>query len=198
MYLDDIIVFAKDFDTHLRQLNEVFQRLRENNLVLKPKKCELLRMEVAYLRYIVSKEGVIPQADKVAKVRNFPPPTTKKAVRAFLGLVGYYCKFIRDFVRIAKLLHQLTIEKQKWQWTVEEQMSFEKLKHVLTTTTMLRFPNPRWPVVLDTDASIEEYGAVLMQIAPDGKEHVLSYASRVTLPNERNWSTTELEAGAII
>ena len=131
-------------------------------------------------------------------MRNFPPPTTRKAVRAFLGLAGYYRKFIRDFARIARPLHQLTAEKQKWQWTETEQASFEQLKTALTTAPMLRFPNPKWPVLLDTDASKDGYGAILMQTAPDGKEHVLAYASKVTLPNKRNWSTTELEAGAII
>ena len=92
----------------------------------------------------------------------------------------------------------LTAEQYPWQWTNGEQLSFDKLKEALITAPILRFPNLAWPITLDTDASKEGYGAILIQTALDGKEYVLAYTSKVTLPNERNWSTTELEADAII
>ena len=115
VYLDDIIIFAKDFETHLQHLDEVFKRLRESKLVLKPKKCELFCTKVAYLGYVVSKEGVIPQPDKIRKVRDYEAPMTRKGVKSFLGLAGYYRRFIRDFARIARPLYQLTSVKQEWQ-----------------------------------------------------------------------------------
>ena len=113
VYLENIIVFSQDFDTYIARLDAVFARLRYHNLVLKPKKCELLRRQVAYLGHIVTKEGITPQKDKIDKIQNFPISKTKKAVRAFLDLAGYYRKFIQNFARIVRPLHILTAENVK-------------------------------------------------------------------------------------
>ena len=198
VYLDDIIVFAPDFDTHIQRLDEVFKRLAASNLSLKPSKCELFREEVAYLGHVVSADGIKPQADKIDKIQRFPVPTTRKAVRSFLGLAGYYRRYIRNFARLAKPLHKLTGDNTPWQWGEAEQQSFEALKAALATAPILHFPNPNWQMVLDTDASADGFGAILMQIDSEGRERVLAYASRLTFDNEKKWSASELEAGAII
>ena len=198
VYLDDIIVFAPDFDTHIQRLDQVFERLSANNLSLKPGKCELFRKEVAYLGHVVNEQGVKPQEDKIIKIKNYPTPTTRRAVRAFLGLAGYYRRFIKNFARIAQPLYKLTGDHNPWKWGDEEQQSFDALKEALTSAPMLHFPQFEWQMILDTDASAEGFGAILMQKDPEGKERVLAYASRLTHDNEKKWSASELEAGAII
>ena len=107
VYLDDVIVFGKDFETTLTRLSEVFDRLRNAGLKLSPKKCELFQRSVAYLGHIVTTEGVKVDPTKIEAIRNWPVPTNVTELRGFIGLCSYYRKFIRSFAKIARPLHSL-------------------------------------------------------------------------------------------
>lgn len=110
IYLDDIIVFSSDFDSHLLHLEEVFSCLHQHGLKLQPKKCNLLQKKVTYLGHVVSKQGVATDPNKTTVVKDWPMPLTVKQVKSFLGFVGYYRRFIPGFSRIASPLHDLFLD----------------------------------------------------------------------------------------
>src|SRR6218665_2165023 len=197
VYLDDIIVFASDLDTHLQRLIQVLVRLSSANLKLKPSKCHLLQRRVLFLGHVVSGEGIATDPDKVGAVKNWPTPTKLKDVRAFLGLCSYYRKFVPEFAQIARPLHALTKKDTRFAWSEECNMAFELLKERLTEAPVLALPNDTGTYVLDTDASGESIGAVLSQIQ-DGQERVICFGSRVCSPAERNYDVTRRELLAIV
>lgn len=198
VYLDDIIVIGKTFREHLANLKEVFQRLREAGLRLKPNKCHFCSPQVEFLGHIVSRDGVHTDPRKTAKVAEWPKPTNKKEVQQFLGLANYYRRFVKDFSSIAKPLHRLTEKTAKFEWTTECQAAFEDLRHRLVTAPVLAFPDYSRPFLLDTDASGTGIGAVLSQVQEDGTERVIAYASRVLTRPERNYCVTRRELLAVV
>ena len=114
LYLDDIIVFSKDFHSHLERLEEVFQRFRAARLKLKPSKCQLFQREVSYLGHVVSQDGVATDPEKVEAVRKWASPKCVQEVRSFLGFVGYYRRFCPDFATISRPLNLLTNKETKF------------------------------------------------------------------------------------
>ena len=142
LYLDDIIVIAPDFNTHLQRLEEVLKRLQQAGLKLKPSKCELLQPEVRYLGHIVSSTGVATDPEKVTAVKDWPRPQGVKQLQAFLGTVGYYRQYVPEFATIAQPLHRLTSKEAEWQWREAEQESFEELKRRLVSAPVLGYPDP--------------------------------------------------------
>jgi hypothetical protein len=141
----------------------VFHTLREFNLKIELDKCEFLKEELNYLGHVVTAEGVKPDAKKIQSVVDFPIPNSQKDVRSFLGLAGYYRKFIDEFSAIARPLTDLLKKETKWRWEQKEQTSFELLKRMLTTTPLLEFPDFTKPFILTTDASGYAIGAILSQ-----------------------------------
>ena len=198
VYLDDVIVTGKTFSEHLLRLKEVFDRLREAKLKLKPSKCAFCKSKVTFLGHIVSTEGVITDPGKVDKVKHWPQPTSRKEVQQFLGLANYYRRFVKDFATIARPLHKLTEKTAKFQWTEQCQAAFEKLRNLLTTAPVLAFPDYDRPFILDTDASDTGLGAVLSQVDCEGKEHVIAYASRTLSKAERAYCVTRKELLAVV
>ena len=197
LYLDDVIVIAPDFHSHLQRMEEVFQRLRQANLKLKPGKCELFQEEVRYLGHVVSAAGVTTDPDKIRDVQGWTPPTTVKELQAFLGLAGYYRQYVPQFSTIAKPLHRLVGKEVEWEWTQECQEAFDALKCGLVEAPVLGYPDPKLPYILDTDASAVGVGAVLSQIQ-DGKERVISYYSKTMDQHERNYCVTRKELLAVV
>ena len=197
LYLDDIIVIAPDFQTHLTRLGEVFDRLRQAGLKLKPTKCELLQTEVRYLGHVVSQHGVATDPEKIDAVARWPVPTGLKELQAFLGTVGYYRQYIEAFATVAKPLTKLTGTGEAWMWTEDQQRAFEMLKQCLVTAPVLGYPDPGLPYVLDTDASKDGVGAVLSQIQ-EGKERVIGYYSKTLSPPEKNYCVTRRELLAVV
>ena len=196
-YLDDIVIFSNTFEEHLAHLEALFGRCRKANLQLHPGKSALCQSETKYLGFIVSAEGVRPDPAKTAPIRQFPRPTDKKAVRRFLGIGSYYRRFIKGFARVAQPLQKLVPENATFEWGEEQERAFEQLKAALTAPTFMAHPRPGLPYVIDCDAAMEGLGAVLSQKV-GGQERPICYASRVLRPNERKWSTTELEAFAVV
>ena len=128
IYIDDVIVFSKSFDDHLLHLEEVFKRFRDANLKLKPSKCYFARSELEYLGHIVGRKGASPNPKKVKAVEEFPVPKNVKQVRSFLGLAGYYRRFVKNFAKIASPLNKLLQKSEKFVWAEPCQDAFDKLK----------------------------------------------------------------------
>lgn len=128
VYLDDIVIYGSSLEEHNKRLTEVLQRLREANLKLQPDKCEFLRKEVNYLGHVISENGISPDPAKLQAIKDFPEPKKVKEIQSFIGLAGYYRKFIKEFLKIAKPLTKLTKKTEKFEWTAEQQIAFDTLK----------------------------------------------------------------------
>jgi len=197
VYLDDIVIYGASLEDHNRRLEEVLQRLREHKLKLQPDKCEFLRKETVYLGHIISENGISPDPSKLEAIKNFPEPKRVKDIQSFIGLAGYYRKFIKNFSKIAKPLTKLTKKAEKFMWTTEQQNAFEELKEKLMTAPVLTYPDFTQEFIVTTDASAYALGAVLSQ-GKVGDDRPIAYASRVLTRAEQNYSTTEKELLAIV
>lgn len=197
VYLDDIVIVGRTFEEHLSNIRRVFQRLKEANLKLNPKKCQFFRKEVTYLGHIISAEGVKTDPAKIIAVREWPRPESIRDLRSFLGLCTYYRRFVKSFSAVAKPLHRLTEKNTQFNWTDECETSFNFLKQALTTTPILAYPEPERQFILDTDASADGIGAVLSQVF-DTEERVIAYFSKSLGKAERNYCVTRKELLAIV
>mmetsp|Transcript_18225 Transcript_18225/g.23573 ORF Transcript_18225/g.23573 Transcript_18225/m.23573 type:complete len:1805 (-) Transcript_18225:1615-7029(-) len=199
-FIDDCLVFSpNDFDLHLKHVEQVLVRLQSANLKLKLRKCHFCGPEAPFLGHIVSRNGLRMDPKKIEAVQRIARPVTKKDVRSFLGMAGYYRSFIKDFSIIAAPLHKLTQKSAAREvlWNEDCEVAFNKLKHALTTYPVLQFPDFSEDFILETDASKTGLGAVLMQKRGDGKV-VIGYASRLCIAAERNYNITELECLAVV
>ena len=206
IYLDDLIIFSKTFEEHMDRLTKIFQRLRDVNLKLSPKKCEFFKRKVRYVGHIVSSDGIEPDPQKIDKVKDWPTPTNPDEVRQFLGFVGYYRRFIKDFSKVSRPLAELvpepsrkarrksknSIVADKWEWGCTQQTAFDSLKQQLISFPILGFPQYNQPFELHTDASTKGLGAVLYQ-DQGGVKRVIAYASRSLSRSERNYAVHKLE-----
>ena len=177
VYLDDIVIFADNLQNHNKKLVEIFKRLKEFNLKVKPSKCEFLRKEVIYLGHKISENGAQPDESKLDAVRKFPTPKTAKDIKSFLGLAGYYRKFIDNFSQKALPLTGLLKKDASFEWASKQEKSFETLKNCLCEQPILQFPDFDKPFNVTTDASNFAIGAVLSQ-GDYPKDLPVAYASR--------------------
>ena len=199
VYIDDILIYSKDFETHLHTLEQVFRRLNQVNMKAKLKKCEWARSELLYLGHVINRQGITVDPDKVRAVQNFPPPRCVLDIETFLGKVNYYSKFIYKFSARSKPLYDFKKKKfgrDTWQLTEAELQAFEDLKKALCTAPVLRHPVHNKPFILSTDASGYAFGAVLSQLFEDG-EHPIAYASKMLNSAETRYHVIEREASAI-
>ena len=196
-YLDDIIVFSSTWEEHLAQLRQVFERLRHASLKLGADKCTFAAKEVSYLGHRVTEEGLLPDSSLLAAIREIPPPKTATEVRSFLGLAGYYRRYVKNFAAIAAPLHALTRKDAVFHWSEECQTAFDQLKTLLTTSPITAFPDFSQAIRLYTDASTAGLGAILAQVW-DGKERIICCASRALNQAEKSNPATKLECLAIV
>ena len=197
-YLDDVIVFGRDFEEHCTRLKTVLERLRLHGLRVKPEKCTIAARQVSFLGHVVSDSGIMPDPAKIKAVNNIPSPRNIKDVRSFLGLAGYYRKFIPSFSSIAAPLLHLTQKAASFMWTDACEQAFQRLKQLLCSAPILAYPDFGKDFVLQTDASDYGVGAVLSQLDDSGHEKVIAYASKALTPREQKYSTTEKEALAVV
>ena len=199
-YLDDILVHTYSWDDHLVALSELFRRLRAAGLTARPSKCQLGCTRIEFLGHVVEEGKIRPMTDKVEKVRNAPKPETKKQLRSFLGLAGYYRRFIPNFASKASPLTDKTKGKEpnRIQWSEKEEEAFRTLKESLSEAPILCLPDVQQEFIARTDASSTGLGAVLLQRNEEGMKLPVAYASRKLLPRERNYSTIERECLALI
>ena len=203
-YLDDILVYSPDMETHLEHLRKLFMKLREADLKLKEVKCNFLKKHIQYLGHIISGKGITPMPEKLECIKDMPPPKTPKEVKQFLGLIGYYQKFVPRFSDLARPLNVLTRKDVPFEWTPICQESFELLKTSLMTEPILTYPDPNHPYVLFTDASKYAWACVLTQEKThqiEGKEvkilHPIMYMSGLFCGSQLNWACLTKEAYAI-
>lgn len=197
VYLDDIVIVSQDFETHLKTLETVLDRLLAAGLVVSPDKCRFCRSQLKYLGYLVDQHGLRPDPEKVQAILNISSPKNVGEVRRFLGTASWYRRFIPHFSTTVAPLTNLTKKNVSWSWSPECESSFRAIKEYLITAPVLTCPDFSKTFILQTDASGFGLGAVLTQQFEDG-EHVISYLSRSLTRAEQKFSTTERECLAVI
>ena len=197
VYIDDIIIFANTIEEHTLRFKLVIQRLREAGLKLASNKCEFLKKEITFLGHILNENGIKADPKKVEAVKKFPIPKNVKNIKEFLGLAGYYRRFINNFANISKPLTTLLKKDTKFIWNNDTQKAFDKLKDTLCAAPLLQFPQLNKPYIITTDASGYAIGAILSQ-GIIGQDKPIAYASRVLKGAELKYHTYEKEALAIM
>ena len=197
VYLDDVIIVSATFEEHMRSLREIFERFRKAGILLKVKKCLFGAHVVVWLGFQVSDKGISADPAKIAKLRAFPQPTDKTSLRAFLGLAGYYRRFVKGYSIIAGPLFDLLKDDTPFVWAASQVAAFKAITDAIAQDAV--YPHPRFdlPFLVDSDASDVGLGAVLSQVI-EGVERPLIFASRRLQPAERPWPIREKEALGII
>ncbi|WVZ76471.1 hypothetical protein U9M48_024447, partial [Paspalum notatum var. saurae] len=193
VFIDDILVYSRNEEEHEEHLRTVLTRLREHQLYAKFSKCAFWLREVSFLGHILSEKGVAVDPSKVEHVLNSKQPETVTEIRSFLGLVGYYRRFIKDFSKTAKPMTSLTKKNAKYLWDSKCEEAFTSLKKSLTSAPVLAQPDVTKPFDVYCDASGNGLGCVLMQ---EGR--VIAYASRQLRKHEANYATHDLELAAVV
>ena len=171
VFLDDILVYSRSEEEHWEHLRKVFDLLRAHKLFAKESKCEFFKTEVHYLGHIIPNEGIMMDPSKVEAIIQWPHPKNLEELQIFLGLAGFYRKFIRDYAKIAvPMTNQLKAKGRNFSWGEEQQRSFDKLKVAIATAPILAVVDPHKPFVVEIDASSTVIGAVLLQ---DGRPRLL-------------------------
>lgn len=199
-YLDDIAVFSRSLQEHVRHLHAVFSALTSVGLVANMEKCQVACASIRYLGHIVGSGKHGPDPSKLAAIEGLQVPQNKKELRSVLGLCGYYRGYVPNFAGIAKPLTQLTAKHvpNHIPWTPEADEAFAKLKGALCSAVELTTPDIHKPFWLFTDASAIAVGACLAQMADDGTECPIAFASHRFTPAQMKWSTIEREAFGVI
>ena len=193
VFMDDILIYSPSVESHEEHLRIVLQLLREHRLYAKFSKCEFWLPEVKFLGHVVSGSGVAVDSSKIVAVMNWERPKTVFEIRSFLGLAGYYRRFVEDFSRLAAPMTRLTRKGIRFVWNDACEHSFQELKKRLTSAPILVIPERGLGYTVYCDASRDGLGCVLMQL---GK--VIAYGSRQLKTHEQNYPTHDLELAAVI
>lgn len=193
VFMDDILVHSATLSEHVRQLRAVLQILRENSLMVKRSKCAFAQSSIEYLGHVICADGVATDPTKVEAVKAWPTPTSVRALRGFLGLTGYYRKFIQNYGVISRPLTELLKKGVIFQWTPTAEIAFQLLKQAMIEAPVLAVPNFQHQFVLETDACKDGIGVVLMQ-----QVHPVAYLSKGLCPKNQALSTYEKECLAIL
>ena len=197
-YIDDVIIYSKNWTEHLERIKEFFEKLLKANLTINLVKSEFGRASVTYLGYEVGQGKVKPLTAKIDTIIEFPVPKTKKELMRFLGMAGYYRKFCRNFSDVVSCLTNLLCKNVKFVWTDDCQESFTRVKLLLQNPPILISPNYEKPFKLIIDASDIGAGAVVVQEDAQGIDHPVCYYSKKFLKHQKNYSTVEKETLALL
>ena len=192
VFFDDILVYSKTIEEHKNHLRIVMGILEEHHFFIKASKCAFMEKELEYLGHFISGEGVKVDQRKIEAMVDWPLPNDISALRGFLGLTGYYRRFVKNYGLIAKPLTSL-LKKDNFSWTQEAREAFEELKRAMTTTPVLALPNFEKPFEVYTDASGEGIGAVLVQ-----DKRPIAFISKALGPMKKAWSTYAREMLAVV
>jgi hypothetical protein len=193
VFFDDILVYSQTYEEHLLHLEQVFLWLQKDHWHLKLSKCKFAQQSISYLGHVISVAGVSTDPSKIRDVQNWPVPTNMKEVRGFLGLAGYYRKFVKNFGIIAKPVTQLLCKDVPFMWTEVHAQAFQQLKLSLLLAPCLALSDFSLPFHIETDASAVGIGAVLTQ-----NGHPLAFISKALGPRNQGLSTYEKEYLAIL
>ncbi|KAJ0410812.1 hypothetical protein ATCC90586_010135 [Pythium insidiosum] len=196
VYLDDICVFSRSREEHLKHLRRVFEILREEKLFARPSKCHFAQSEIRFLGHIISGAGVRVDPDKTTAVSTWPQPQNAKDLQRFLGLAGYYRRFVRGYADLVLPLSDLLKAKMEWVWSSSQERAFTAIKAALVSAPLLRLPDMALPFQVTTDASKYCVGGVLSQVV-DGYDHPIGFYSRKLSDIETRWPAHEQELYAI-
>ncbi|XP_071483344.1 uncharacterized protein [Diadema antillarum] len=197
-YLDDIIVYSHTWEDHLLRVRALFDRLTSANLTVNLRKCEFARAKVVFLGHIVGHGSVKPVEAKVETILNFPRPQSKRELRRFLGMTGYYRKFCHNFADAATPLTNMLRKDSQFDWSDDCQVAFNRLKAMLASSPVLAAPNFDKQFILMVDASDTGGGGALMQKDDNGVDHPVAYMSRKFNKHQRRYSTVEKETLALV
>jgi hypothetical protein len=192
VFLDDILIYSPTLESHIDHLKQVLSKLREHHLFMKKSKCSFAQSSLEYLGHIISDQGVTTDPSKTEAMVNWPVPTSITELRGFLGLTGYYRKFVHNYGLIAKPLTNL-LKKKQFQWSPQAMEAFIALKQAMASTPVLALPDFTLPFEVETDASDSGVGAVLMQ-----KGQPVAFLSKALGPSHQKLSIYEKEFLALI
>ena len=197
VFIDDVLVYSKTKHEHEQHLRTVLQVLREKQLYAKLSKCEFFQTEIGFLGHVINQYGIKMESSKVDAVLKWPAPKNIHELRSFLGLAGYYRRFVRDFSKVASPLSVLLHKNTSYEWTSVQEQAFNQLKTAVSTAPVLIIPDPTLPYTLVTDASGYAIGAALCQDHGNGLQPC-AYRSRKMNDHERNYPVHEQELLSII
>ncbi|QRV77028.1 Retrotransposable element Tf2 protein [Ceratobasidium sp. AG-Ba] len=198
VYMDDILIFSEKEEDHAKHVKEVLKILRENNLYAKLSKCEFFVKRVIFLGLVITPKGISMEEVKIKAIMEWGAPRKIKEVQALLGFVNFYRRFIAEFSKIARPLHDLTKKDTRFEWNQECQQAFKEIKKRVSQDPVLIHPDPDKPFILETDASGIAIGAILSQRGKDGYLHPVAYLSKSYNDAQRNYDTANKELLAIV
>ena len=190
---DDILINGKDDDEHINNLDSVLSRLDHYGLRLQLSKCKFMQKSVTYMGCVISASGISPTEEKVEAIKQAPRPENLTQLRAFLGMINYHGKFIRNLSSILQPLNQLLQGEKEFKWSPQCEEAFKKAKDSLSSSNVLVHYDPSLPVILESDASQYGIGAVIFHRFPNGNERPIAYASRSLNSSEKDYSQIEKE-----
>ncbi|GKC94500.1 putative reverse transcriptase domain-containing protein [Tanacetum coccineum] len=193
VFIDDILIYSRNKKEHEEHLKLILRLLKKEEFYANFSKCEFWLSKVQFLSHVIDNEGIHVDLAKVESIKDWASPKTPTEIRQFLGLAGYYRRFIEGFLVIAKPVTKLTQKSVKFDWGEKEEAIFQLLKQKLCSAPILALPEGSENFVVYCDASHKGLGAVLMQ-----REKVIAYASRQLKIHEKNYTTHDLELEAIV
>ncbi|GKB09679.1 putative reverse transcriptase domain-containing protein [Tanacetum coccineum] len=193
VFIDDILIYSKDKKEHEEHLKAILELLKKEKLYAKFSKCEFWIPKVQFLSHVIDSRGIHVDPAKIESIKDWASPKTPTEIRQFLGLAGYYRRFIEGFLKIAKSMTKLTQKGVKFDWGEKEENAFQLIKQKLCSAPILALPEGSEDFVVYCDASHKGLGAVLMQ-----REKVIAYASRQLKIHEKNYTTHDLELGSVV
>ena len=198
VYLDDILIAGASVDENLQNLEAVLQKLKDAGLRLNRSKCFFCHSSLEYLGHIISEHGIQPTSEKVRAIKEAPPPKTLSELRAFLGLLNYYSKFLPNLSSQLAPLYSLLNKGQKWHWGQQQCQAFQAAQNALQADALLVHYGPSKPIILASDASQYGVGAILSHVMDNEQDRPIAYVSRTLSSAEKHYSQLEKEALAIV
>ncbi|GJS22762.1 putative reverse transcriptase domain-containing protein, partial [Tanacetum coccineum] len=193
VFIDDILIYSKNKQEHEKHLKLILELLKKEQLYAKFSKCKFWIPRVQFLGHVIDSQGIHVDPAKIESVKDWESPKTTTEIRQFLGLVEYYQRFIEGFSKIANPMTKLTKKKVKFDWGDKAEAAFQLIKQKLCSAPILALPKGSEDFIIYCDASIKGLGAVVMQ-----REKVIAYASRQLKIHEKNYTTHDLELGAVV
>ena len=187
VYLDDVLIYSKDKEQHIRDVRSVLRAIRNSGIRIKPGKCEFHATETEYLGFIIGRDGIKVDPIKTAAIWEWAKPTKVKEVQKLMGFCNFYRRFIEGFSQKARPLYQLIRKDKKWEWGKKENEAFNKIRtHLTSTPTLIHF-DPQQPITIETDASNYVTAGILTQPGKDRKLHPVAYRSKTMTKAECNY-----------